>query len=94
MKKEKFVDDGRVICRMDVEGMPRRGAFTKASRLRPSFEEDASGGISNSRGQSDPLTKRQTIRYVIYSYLAMLSVLAVIGGGCVLVILIMWLCLK
>jgi hypothetical protein len=69
-------DDGRVICNMNVEGIPRRNR-----RLR---HEQAS---TRTDSQPAPLTRVEAWRYTWYSVLAGLSVVGVFAMTWVLFIL-------
>ena len=84
MKKQYDDDDGRTIVSMDVEGMPWHDRRVRRERK----------AAENAPGQAEPgevLTKRQTARWIFRSLLAAFAVIAVIGGGLVLLILIEWL---
>jgi len=81
-------DDGRTIVNMDVPGMPwyeaRVRREKREERARERNQCPAQGG--------DTLDSGQTIRYTLYSILAALTVLGVVGGAAVLFVLILWLC--
>ena len=86
IEKEKgsFEDDGRTICKMDVNGMPQPIFHTTRDKIgrknphREFFDEE-------------PMTRSEYRRYTWYAVLAGLTVVGVIGGGSVLFIFILWL---
>ena len=83
-KKDKFEDDGRTICPMDVERMPE--SVFRLSRSGKSEETS-----DRSSGRADRITRAEARRYTWYAVLAGLTVAGTVGGGTVLFILILWL---
>jgi hypothetical protein len=69
-------DDGRVICNMDVEGMPWYGkrAFKEKSATKPG-------------SQAQQMTRLETLRYAWYSILAGLLIVLVFSAIWVLFVL-------
>ena len=91
MRKQYEDDDGRVICPMDVEGMPGsvltpRGGRTPARRERAEIRRKADAG--------EPLTRAEYRKYTWYAVLGGLTVVGVIGGGTVLFIFLLTLLWK
>lgn len=79
---EKYEDDdGRVICNMDVEGMPRRSLPGRA--FRPRQEKGAAQAVSQGGG----MTQSESRRYIFYSVLAGMSIVLVFAVTWVLFIL-------
>lgn len=74
-------NDDRVICRMDVEGMPQRGNVWNFLHRR---QEQAD---TRPAAQSDQLTQSESRRYTSYSVLAGLLVVLVYTVTLVLFIL-------
>jgi len=69
-------DDGRVICNMDVEGMPWHG------------KRVIKGKISTTPGsQVQQMTRLETLRYAWYSVLAGLLIVLVFSASWVLFVL-------
>jgi hypothetical protein len=74
--KEYEDDDGRVICSMDVEGMPWHDR--RAFRLRKPTPPPSQG---------ETMTHSETQGYVWYSILAALTIVGVFAAGWVVLIL-------
>ncbi|MCL2670987.1 MAG: hypothetical protein FWF10_03010 [Clostridiales bacterium] len=72
-------DDGRVICPMDVPGMP---GYDRRRRREARAERQANG---------EAMTARETWQYIKSSLGAALLVLLVVGGALILFIFILWL---
>lgn len=69
-------DDGRVICNMDVEGMPW---YNRRSRLQPQTEGQTPRG--------EPLTRSETQRFIWNAVLAGLLIVGVMAASWVLIVL-------
>lgn len=78
---EQHDDDGRVICSMDVIGMPRHYIPLNFKRSR---RKQAAAGSASHPGQ---LTRSEAWRYTWYSILAGLSIVFVFAVAWVLFIL-------
>ena len=79
-KKEKFVDDGRTIADMNVDGLPwydGKGPRDKSDKKDP-----------------DKPTKRELIKMIFGMYKAMLPYLLLTIGCFLLIFLLMYLALK
>ena len=74
-------DDGRVICNMDVDGMPPRSTpwFAKHNRR----EENPALTVA----QGEPMTKSEALRYTWNAVLAGLLIVGVFSATWVLFIL-------
>lgn len=81
-RKQYDDDDGRTIVDMNVEGMPW---YDKS--IRKVNKQKAKQELKEKIASGDVLTTRETIRYTFYSILAALTVLGIVGGGCILFIL-------
>ncbi|MDD3400611.1 MAG: hypothetical protein PHT58_03105 [Eubacteriales bacterium] len=81
-RKQYDDDDGRTIVDMNVEGMPW---YDKS--IRKVNKQKAKQELKEKIASGDALTTRETIRYTFYSILAALTVLGIVGGGCILFIL-------
>ena len=86
MRKEYEDDDGRVICPMDVEGMPGsvfrpHGARSPMRREREEIRRKVDAG--------EALTRAEYRKYTWYAVLGGLTVVGVIGGGTVLFIFLL-----
>lgn len=83
MRKEHPDDDGRVICDMNVEGMPWYSQdLAKVDDYRKSHEKPVPH-----RNVGEVMTKRETVRYTFYAVLAGLTIVAVFATAWIL----MWL---
>ena len=85
-KKEKFVDDGRTIANMNLEGMPW---YNPALKDLP----DSSEGKNSSRIQQEDMTKAQTfamIRGVVGAALLVGLVFAVVFALFIILCIKMW----
>ena len=65
---DDFEDDGRVICDMNVSGMPRH---------QDRNSQVIAGSRKDSRLRGDPITKPELRRYTWYALLAGLAVVAI-----------------
>ncbi len=74
-------NDDRVICKMDVEGMPQRGLV--GNFMRPRRKQAAPWPVS----QSGQLTRSEARRYTWYSILAGLLVVFVYAAAVILFVL-------
>lgn len=79
-------DDGRTIVDMDVEGMPWH-----SRRIKKAQREQYRAELQEKIDRGEALTKKETFRYTFYAVLAGLTVVAVVGGGTVLFVFILWL---
>ncbi len=86
MRKDDFEDDGRVICNMEVDGMP--DSVFRRSRVQRKTDRAV---LKQKMADGEPMTKSEYRRYTWYAVLAALTVLGVVGGGMILFIFILWL---
>lgn len=82
--REEFIDDGRTICSMDVEGMP-----SSPVRLNRAKRREDKSVLQEKVNREEPLTRSEYRRYTWYAVLAGLTVVGIIGGVLVLFILIL-----
>jgi hypothetical protein len=75
-------DDDRIICRMDVEGMPQRGIAWNL--MHPLGKKPAAVWPVS---RPDQLTRSEARKYIRYSVLAGLSIVLVYSVALVLFIL-------
>ena len=86
-KRTKFVDDGRVIASMNVEGMPWYAP------KRPAYQEDVSVDAQGAPTETSPLTqpvkmtRRESIAFASGVIKAVLLMIVVFMGGLFLFIL-------
>ena len=88
-------DDGRVICNMDVEGMPwhdkrvrrEKAAERKAARQQAKAQRQAAQFSMTQYGQGEQMTRTETLRYTFYAVLAGLAIVLVFSLTWVLFIL-------
>ncbi|MBQ5757852.1 MAG: hypothetical protein IIV93_04975 [Clostridia bacterium] len=89
MRKQYDDDDGRTIVDMNVEGMPWYD-----SQIKKEKRKTERAALQEKIDRGEALTRRESIRYTFYAVLAGLAVVAFIGGGTCLFILILWLLWK
>lgn len=77
-------DDGRVICSMDVEGMPWHD---KRERRQRNAARLSAAGAPNGASMGEPMTRSETRRYIWNAVLAGLSIAAAFSLTWVLLIL-------
>jgi hypothetical protein len=80
-------DDGRVICNMDVAGMPWHDRRARRERKAARSAVIAAQAPSLPASQGDPMTRSEMRRYVWNSVLAGLLIVAVFSATWVLFIL-------
>ena len=86
MRKQYDDDDGRTIVDMNVEGMPWYD-----SQIRKEKRKNERAALQEKIDRGEALTRKESVRYTFYAVLAGLTVVAFIGGGTCLFILILWL---
>ena len=89
-RKEKFVDDGRVIANMNVDGMP--WVNSSAAYRKPAEKNDEAPQSDDEKRPSpqeldQPLTKKETRGLILNSVLASLLIAGVFIAGAALFIL-------
>ena len=86
-KKEEFVDDGRVIANMNVDGMPwhDRAARRQSAENDPATDEE----VMHNREEMSKLSRKQTFHLIMGVVGAALLVAAVFALGYFLVILLL-----
>lgn len=87
-KKKDWVDDGRVIAEMDVDGMPQ--SFLSAYRSRRALRRAGLQAVREKAARGETLTRKELRRYSFSAVLGGLAAVGILAGGLFLFILL-WL---